>query len=296
MPIPAALLAALPSLASGGASLLNTGLQMWSQAQNNKLLVEEAQKNRDFQERMSSTAYQRGVADMKAAGLNPGMMYSGAAMQASSPAGSQASGMQPLLKGMEVTNAINNMYTRKQAQLVDAQIEKTHAETSNILADTEQIKMVTSWYPKLSQGQLDQIFSTIGLQSSQEDLNKAHKITADLENEWIPRLRAAQGLNLDSQTAVNQINRFLLDWEYKYRQEYGVRPGDSAIADTCAFICTQLGISSKDTIESIKEYISDLFSGRPRRLPSTGSGKSQENILEDSKKDWSQIKEEYRYD
>lgn len=67
------------------AFLMNEALQNNANAFNAK----EAQKQRDYEERLSNTAIQRAVSDAKSAGLNPYLAYN-SGLQASTPSGATA--------------------------------------------------------------------------------------------------------------------------------------------------------------------------------------------------------------
>lgn len=74
--------------------------------------AEEAQKDRNWQEYMSNTAYQRSVADMRAAGLNPILAFGGMNNSASTPSGSTAHSSQAAYNvggGDSITSIINSL-------------------------------------------------------------------------------------------------------------------------------------------------------------------------------------------
>lgn len=68
----------------------NLAAQQQSRYDRQQFRAKEAAKNRQWQEYMSNTAYQRAMADMKAAGLNPILAYSQGG--ATTPAGTSAGG------------------------------------------------------------------------------------------------------------------------------------------------------------------------------------------------------------
>ncbi len=87
----------------------------------------EAQRNRDFQERMRSTQWQAGVKDMEAAGINPALAYQQG--PAASPGGSMA-GQQDMVTPA-VSSAMQAKRLSADLKVVAANASKTRSEADS---------------------------------------------------------------------------------------------------------------------------------------------------------------------
>ena len=133
----------------GLGGVISSGINFFSARDTNKKQKALAREQMGFQERLSNTAYQRAVKDMRAAGINPMLAY--AQGGASTPTGAQAQLRAPsvgdtAIKGLDVGSKTTQR--KLQNQNIEANNDLIKAQTSSAEGLAKQNQVVGNYYLK----------------------------------------------------------------------------------------------------------------------------------------------------
>lgn len=234
----------------------------------NQFTASEAEKQRQWEADMQNTTYQRQVADMQKAGVNPALAMSNG--QPSTPSGAAAQSVSPGSSGMSMSDIMQLMMLPAQKKLIEAQAhatnvgaEKSRAEIGEIEGRTEQLRLINKYYPSVTETTIDKLKSELGLTDEkinterlQQELVKADTLLKNKEGEYAERFYKARAEYEEAKDDESRANAAAAaaraawdEFEKSWTESHnGARPSASATLALVSAITSWLGIKEDGTV------------------------------------------------
>lgn len=268
----------------------------------NAFSAAEAQKQRDYETEMQNTAYQRQVADMRAAGVNPALAMSNG--QPSTPSGSSASSVSPSGAGISMSDLMQLNMLPLQRKMLEAQTANVGADTAKKEAETEEAKnraqnvaLVNQYYPSVTEAGLQKTLSSIGVDLSTIDKNDAEvaltnvrKLIADKENKyadeyyhWRSEYEKAHTQEAKDAAAAHAAQALMTGYELEFAQKNGAKLSSSSILALASAIGSWLGLDTPENRGVVQRVVRGATEdiGNPKGMLDKAADQAEKLGLDD---------------